>query len=115
MCHTARLDACLKSWFALTATLRDVYIPSDERLCKVMLRAVLPDKLHNRIRCRISNGLGPYVWSLTKKKWRQDAEEKLWLMRRLIREHTDYWDDVCMSSDNGKGKCNEYMSNDAAE
>ena len=75
----------------------------------------MPDRLRNRIRERMSDRLGP-SWpfiSLVQEEWRKDAAKQLWLMRRIIREHTDYWDDVCTTPDCEKMK--EYISHDAAE
>ena len=65
MSHTARLDTHPASWFTLTETLREIYMSNNKKL---MLRSVLSDKLHNRIKKHTDNGLEPHTLSHTKKE-----------------------------------------------
>ena len=110
MAHTARLDHFLTAWFDLAATVREINMPRDKRLCKLMLKAVRPEELQNRIESRMVTGLGPDKLSNESETWRLNAKYHLSQMRRLIREHASYldklntcppddWDTEVISSD----------------
>ena len=113
MTHTARLDHFLTAWFDLAVTVREVNMPRDKILCKLMLKAVQPEDLRSRIESRMVTGLGPHKLSSKFEAWRQDAKHHLARMRRLIREHTSYLDklNTCRAND-----CYdpEVISNDAS-
>ena len=94
--HTKRLDQYLTAWFTLASTIYEAYMPPDKPLCAIMLQAIQPEILRRRVRARMYDGCGPNLHELPLKPklWRKQAKKQLQSMRRLIREHAQYLDDL---------------------
>jgi hypothetical protein len=115
MTHTERLDQFLTAWFDFAATIHAAHMPTDKSLCRLMLKAIRPDELRERVESRMNSGLQPQPWpfSIEKEPWRQQARKQLSLMRRLIREHTNHFDKVNILAQINKTS-GEGISNDAS-
>ena len=90
--HMQAYEAYTTSWGTLMRTVLAVQKPQPKELAKIMLKAVRPMGLQNRIRKKTLDGLGPHKLDAETKQWRKDAKRDPVKMRRLIREHADHWD-----------------------
>ena len=90
--HMKAYEAYMAKWGAVTSTLLEVERPTPKIAAKIILDAIRPTALQKRIKSRTWSGLGPEILSDKAEKWRTEVKQNTKHLRRLIREHADYWD-----------------------
>ena len=67
-------------------------MPSEEKLAKILFKAIRPQALKKRVTARMDNGLGPYKGDTRKEAWRRKAKKNVKLLCQLILENANHMD-----------------------
>jgi len=90
--HMQAYEKYMDKWTKVTGQLRECEKPSARLAAKVMLKAIQPKALRERIIAKTYDGLGPEILSDEAEKWRMKVKDNTKYLRRLIRENADHWD-----------------------